>query len=193
MNLLNFNVKSSRSSILSSSLESLLGWYSLVRSVKSFMFFGRWFMCSSSSKELISYVINEPISSSNRNSFRSLVFCIVVTLGSHLFGMDLKILLVSSKFKKHLLRLFKLLTTSVKWVYISLIVSLGAIRKSSKSCIKRITFEFLTLLVPSCMISSVCQISKADSQEEIRLNSVLSKEQNKTFIAFAFKEKRFFL
>ena len=52
--------------------------------------------------------------------------------------------------------------------------------------------KFLTLIVPSCVISSVCQISKAISQVETRLNSFLLKAQNRALIALAFKEIVFF-
>ncbi|CAL9094790.1 unnamed protein product [Musa textilis] len=146
---------------MSSSLELSLESSSSVLSVKSFLSFGRWFSCSSCAKKVISYVINEPMSSSNRKLFKTFASCIVVTFESQFLGRERKILLISSRFEKDLPSAFKLLTTSRNRVYMSPIVLIGSIRNNSKSCTKKLNFESFTLLVPSCVISSVSNVMRS--------------------------------
>src|SRR3954467_14976120 len=74
---------------------------------------------------------------------------------------------------------------SVNLVYISLIDSPSFIVNNLNLCTKTEILDSLTLLVPSCVTSRICQISCAVLQLDTLLNSFLSKAQNNAFIALA--------
>src|SRR3954471_11213336 len=75
---------------------------------------------------------------------------------------------------------------SVNLVYMSLIDSQSFIENNSNLCTKTEILDSFTLVVPSCVTSSICQISCAVLQFDTLLNSFLSKAQNNAFIALAF-------
>src|SRR3954468_4954463 len=82
---------------------------------------------------------------------------------------------------------------SVNLVYISLIDSHSFIVNNSNLSTKTEILDSLTLLVPSCVTSRICQISCAVLQLDTLLNSFRSKAQNNAFMALALVCISFFI